>query len=292
MPRITYTLIWQGCCIIHFTSLCLNMRNVTLFIAALCVISISSCGLKDTTECLPPPAPKIVGPNTVNVGGTIILNTAGGGGGHWKSASVNIATVNSQGLVTGLTAGSVIIMYTLLDAGCGESQSYCNITVTDVPMVVGQSFAGGIIAYVLQPGDPNYDSNVKHGLIAAPADLPDARWNNGFPGVVTFATGSAIGTGSANTDSIMKVQGTSGEFAASVCRMLTLGGNADWYLPSKDELDKLYENRAAIGGFVTGKYWSSTEADDSQAWYRDFGTGDRGSEAKNIYHSVRAVRSF
>jgi hypothetical protein len=36
----------------------------------------------------------------------------------------------------------------------------------------------------------------------------------------------------------------------------------DWFLPSKDELNLLYQNREAVGGFAdTGypSYWSSTQ---------------------------------
>jgi hypothetical protein len=69
-------------------------------------------------------------------------------------------------------------------------------------------------------------------------------------------------------------------------------GYEDWHLPSKDELNKLYGNRAVIGGFGTGSYWSSSEIDVNNAWSQDFGTGTTASDSKSKQCSVRPVRSF
>jgi hypothetical protein len=71
------------------------------------------------------------------------------------------------------------------------------------------------------------------------------------------------------------------------------GGYTDWYLPSKDELDTLYLNRAAIAGFASAAYWSSSEDGANVAWYEDFGNGVQGdSFGKHSTYLVRAVRRF
>jgi hypothetical protein len=65
-----------------------------------------------------------------------------------------------------------------------------------------------------------------------------------------------------------------------------------WRLPSKDELDILYDNKDKIGGFARDYYWSSTEFDDYDAWLQDFANGSQGHNLKFYTYYVRAVRSL
>jgi hypothetical protein len=72
-----------------------------------------------------------------------------------------------------------------------------------------------------------------------------------------------------------------------------LGGYSDWYLPSKDELNKLYINRVAIGGFASPNYWSSTETGNYGAWGFSFYDGGAYGYYKDFNDgNVRAVRAF
>jgi hypothetical protein len=156
---------------------------------------------------------------------------------------------------------------------------------------VGDYYQGGIIAYFLQSGDPGYDANVRHGIIAAPGDQSSPlEWYNGSL-TTTGANGTAIGTGNANTNAIVASQG-SGSYAAKVCNDLILNGYSDWYLPSKDELYKLYLNKTAVGGFASAIYWSSTESDNSYAWLVLFDIGFIDDGPKDYQFYVRAIRAF
>ena len=82
--------------------------------------------------------------------------------------------------------------------------------------------------------------------------------------------------------------------AAKICDNLTLGGYSDWFLPSKDELNKIYENlhNQGIGGFVNSSYWSSTEHDNVNAACQRFDNGNQPTNSKSHSFHVRAVRTF
>jgi len=156
---------------------------------------------------------------------------------------------------------------------------------------VGDNFGGGILAYILQPGDPGFVEGETHGFIAAPFDQSNGtEW--GCHGVsIPGADGITLGTGHQNTVDIVAGCSTAG-IAARVCYNLELNGYDDWFLPSKDELNKLYQNKFIIGGFTTDFYWSSSEASYNDAWSNYFINGFQNYHVKHNDLSVRAIRAF
>ena len=172
------------------------------------------------------------------------------------------------------------------------------------PVAVGDSYGGGIVAYILQSGDPGYVAGEQHGLIAAADDQSaEIAWITGgetqstwVNGVEYGGTSTDYGTGQANTNAMMAQTGYTGG-AAEVCDVYTntetgTGVYSDWYLPSKDELNKLYLNRVAIGGFADYYYWSSSEGNAIFAWMQGFHSSSQFNEYKYRYLRVRAVRAF
>ncbi|MFH1158877.1 MAG: hypothetical protein V1721_08410, partial [Pseudomonadota bacterium] len=68
------------------------------------------------------------------------------------------------------------------------------------------------------------------------------------------------------------------------------------YLPAKNELNVLWTNRVAIGGFnltgsyPAGYYWSSSEYNISNSWNQRFSVGSQHFSNKTSALSVRCVR--
>jgi len=166
------------------------------------------------------------------------------------------------------------------------------ITVSCI--AIGDSYDGGIVAYIFEDGDTGYVEGEMHGLIAATGDQSTGIFWHVTNDGTTGATGTALGTGNANTDKIIALYVAESN-AAKLCADYTTGAYDDWFLPSKDELNKLYLNKGTIGGFVDDDhYWSSSESESNAglAWKQYFGNGYQISFNKVDLCRVRAVRAF
>jgi hypothetical protein len=176
-----------------------------------------------------------------------------------------------------LLASSLIIT-----AGCSKDDPQTPVTPINVSL--GDSYQGGIIFYL--------DGTGKHGLIAAPTDQSRNTpwWNGSF--LPTTAT--STNDGASNTTKIMQAQGVVGDYAAKICRDFRGGGFSDWFLPSKDQLNTLYNQKNLVGGFANEIYWSSTEASVGEAWVQYFLNGlqhlDNTSDGATV--GTRAIRAF
>jgi hypothetical protein len=222
------------------------------------------------------------------------------------SAALDITSTTGGLLVPRMTAAQrdaitatqgLIIFCTDCASGEGELQikltsSWKNTIGDDVndppPPAIGDTYQGGVVFYLDGNGG---------GLIAAPSDQSSAAW--GCYGQSIGGTSSALGTGAANTTAI--VSGCSETaIAARICADLTLGGYTDWFFPSKDELNLMYENIGPgdelglgdIGNFGSNVYWSSTQVDSSRAWKQGFTAGFQAFGNKGVSNNVRAVRAF
>ena len=170
----------------------------------------------------------------------------------------------------------------------------------DCSIQVGDFIEGGIVFYLDETG--------QHGLVAAIEDLTedatiDGEGNPGyqwgcFATWLSGADGQAIGTGYQNTLDI--VSGCSETpIAASEALAYESEGYSDWYLPSLNELNEMYNTIGAgsldgnIGDFSNDWYWSSSESNNYGAYDINFSDGSTGNfSSKTKIVRVRVIRSF
>jgi hypothetical protein len=136
-------------------------------------------------------------------------------------------------------------------------------------------------------------------LEAAPQDYSTkVQW--GAKATVGVSTRSGMGSGKINTELVASALKRSGETmtAAQVADAVEYNGYGDWFLPSMDELNLMYENLKlqGIGKFSSEWYWSSTEnsAGASRWWAdgMDFSNGRSLMLEKNTSAWVRVCRQF
>jgi len=192
--------------------------------------------------------------------------------------------------ITG-TSQLLSVPYALYAANAGTANGGGNFT-----HYIGEQYGGGVIFHLWKD-----NAGVEHGLIVALTDQSTSQaWSN--------VTSTLIGTsaqsswdGLSNSNAIVG-QATHTSSAAKLCLDLVSGGQSDWYLPSIQELNMLWNNYytvartlSQIGGatqLANNYYWSSSEGSSSNAWGFNFSIGITSSYTKSSTNYVRAVRAF
>jgi hypothetical protein len=196
--------------------------------------------------------------------------------------------LSTNGLIARTTTGTVEARK--ITAGTGIAISNGDgisgnptISISKPKFYLGQDTLGGIVFYIYLGADGQ-----QHGLIVSKTETT-AQWQS------TTSTTNAI----RSWDGLYNMGLMNNSPAKN---WITANFSSDWYLPSMDELNILWQNRfhankvLNIGSFTllsnTARYWSSTEGDASGAWDFTFGDGNVGNFSKINTHRVRAVRAF
>ena len=113
----------------------------------------------------------------------------------------------------------------------------------------------------------------------------------GCSGMSTPVTEFTVGSGESNTTFIVN-ECNELNFAAKVCHDLVLGGQNDWFLPSRDEMNLLQKNINIITGNQL-YYWTSSSSGNTAFYYYYYYTNSYYyNDQKNTLRGVRAVRAF
>ena len=219
-----------------------------------------------------------------------------------QAPNITAADITNLGNLSGINTGDQDINGLAIQAALEDTASAIRSTIPDVTLYsIGDFAQGGVVFWV--------DETRQHGLVCTKTDQSTAvRWHSGTYGS-TQARGMGLFSGEMNTAIILAANVAIGDdgdhYAARLCAWAKIneGGivYGDWYLPSKEELILIYQNKATInttamanGGsaFISEYYWSSTEINSSSAWLQHFASGYQGSSNKGNKMKVRAVRAF
>ena len=117
------------------------------------------------------PVASIVGPSTICVGATTLLNPTTGG--TWQSSDPTLATISNAGVVNAISAGVVYFTFTISSSNCSSDPS-SPVTINPKP---GISFTGSTTLCI---GSNTSLSPTTGGIWTSSNPLVASIGNNGF----------------------------------------------------------------------------------------------------------------
>lgn len=221
-----------------------------------------------------------------------VVVSSGTGGGSFNS------------LLTGLSPSTTYYVraFATNDEGTGYGEEYTFTTLQDKVYSIGEEGpAGGVVYY-----DKGFYSDGWRYLEAAPSGWAggsfdpwvDLEW--GCYETLVGGTSTAIGTGKENTELILAKGCANPDTPVQLAANASVNGYDDWFLPSRDELNAIYDNLFYLGpnfhmtyGFAALTYTTSSEIDAKSTWGIAFGDGSETQNLKIIATiAVRPVRRF
>lgn len=175
-------------------------------------------------------------------------------------------------------------------AGCASSGS--GYAVGDVGP------GGGVVFYVAAEPflcGPVLEKDCRF-LEAAPLEGDAVRVWAEDPWIARDVSGAgmtSVGSGAANTRAIVEQGNIDPDVsAAAYADTYVNNGYSDWYLPSKDEIFELYEQREVAEASERNNYWTSSGYDFNTVWNQSFVEGPQHRRLKFDQITVRPVRAF
>ena len=204
---------------------------------------------------------------------------------------------------------------------CTRSITWARSTPSARSYSLGDTGPGGGLVFLISGGltyemaPKNWNDPTNPSAID-----PVLTWCNNLTTNVPGTSGTAVGTGAANTTAMQSPECTSG--AGVSARAYRGGGLADWFLPSKDELNAMCNysripsapaapsvscfgtaGTSQNGAFASSNYgfpltyfWSSSQVDNLSAFSRNLPDGASNigykSNTPGAIQSVRPIRAF
>ena len=231
----------------------------------LAAVMVSCSGGGGDSPTTPPPTPVLTtislsGGTTVAVGSTLTLiasprdqnGNAIAATVTWSSGATNIATVNSSGVVTGVTPGSAIVTST-----AGSVTANTTITVTAVPVLTSIVISGGstlVAGTTLQLTATPKDQN-------GAAIVATIAWSSNASTVASvnssgLITGVTAGTAMITASSGSVTATLTVTVAAPVLTSITIGGGASVVVGQTLQLTASPKDQAG-NAFTATVIWSS-----------------------------------
>jgi len=176
-------------------------------------LSSTSCSTSDIATYVINVTPSanagtLSGNSTLCSGTTSTITSNGNSGGTWTSSNASIATVNSNGVVTGISAGSITLSYSVNVAGCsnGDVESI-SITVNPTPTLT-----------------PISNQNLCSGTLSSPINInvqpssSNINWSNSTTSIGLAASGSN------NIPSFIPINNSNTSLTATITVFASLNG--------------------------------------------------------------------
>jgi uncharacterized protein YjdB len=194
-------------------------------------------GCKKTAIVTINPLPSaIAGTGVVCAGSTTALSNTGGG--TWSSGSTSVATVSGTGLITGVSAGTALITYTL-STGCYATKE---VTVNALPAAIT-----GTATLCVSNTTTLYSEDVIVTSIGG-----TGTWSSGNVAVATVGSSTGIVTGVAAGTANITFTNTNG------CRVTTVV-TVSAFAPITGTMSACVGMATTLANTTTGGTWSSAD---------------------------------
>ena len=218
-----------------------------------------------------------------------IINNIGGMTHGYKSGDARFRPIRKYTVFTEGCTDSSACNYssiaTLDDGSCFTTENGNVDNCINNGINVGEFYQGGYVVKIENNGEV---------LIVAPYDISNtASWDYGCRS--TEVPGSESSFGLINQNDVLN-SGCFDEALSSIFKLtdtLIYNGYDDWYVPSNDEMQlvyELYKDNYSEYSFDNYSYWTSNEYGTSRAYYFNISSGANSYGYKTSQAHIRPVR--